>query len=162
VSDNAANMKKAFNMTGVIERLNSHQWVEEVSTTIESESDHDDDDAIIIDEEKEDSDSDEASSIDDSTADVFGLGWLGCLAHWGQCAINDALKTDPLVLEVLNTLNKIIVFFRRSNKWEAIYRKEVEEVCKCVGKTGHELKAPNSTRWNSTLFAIERMAKANN
>lgn len=162
VSDNASNMKKAFNMIGIVDKLqDTYEDIEEFNLeSISNESEVLD---SFVDTESDLSDDEDAGNPE--TPETMspqnfsvGLGWSSCLAHTVQLAINDGIKNQEEVVALIKEVNKIINFFRRSPKWMAVYREKVTDACTCQKKTTHELLQPNITRWNSTFSAIERLA----
>ena len=147
MTDNGSNVKKAFNLEGILTRLETINIPSD-----DDESSSEDTDHIEMDEDS--GDESEYSSNPDSTADfISGLGWIGCLSHTFQLGINGALKEDTVVKTVINEVNRIIVYFRRSSKWLSEYRRKVkEEECKCKHK-----KDRKSTRLNSSHELKSRM-----
>jgi len=157
VSDNATNMKKAFNLEGILKRLRE---LPDLDDTVSTPSDNEDSTQDDSDIDSDMSDFEDEESLADSTADFMtGLGWSPCLSHTVQLVINVAIKSEESVVQLISEVNHIITFFRRSPKWLAVYRKEVKENCACNNNSAHELIQPNTTRWNSTFSALERISK---
>ncbi|KAM7307910.1 hypothetical protein ISCGN_011546 [Ixodes scapularis] len=73
-----------------------------------------------------------------------------CCAHTLQLAVNDALRDDKTVSELLKLLNSIINLFRRSSYWTG----RLKEVCK------KDVVLASSTRWNSILAALNRLTQS--
>jgi len=79
----------------------------------------------------------------------IGVKRLRCLAHTIQLAINDAIKTDEKVKDVVHYLNQVIKTFRKSPLKSDTLSAKIKRQLIPIG----------TTRWNSILFAAERMTE---
>jgi len=155
MGDNASNISKAFN----IEDMILDDWIinppeDEVQGVRPS-------DPTTTDEEDEESDSSEDEVIEepediimardffpnDFEIEAVGIKRLRCLAHTIQLAINDALKTDAKVSDLILYLNDIIKTFRKSPLRSDDLSNRINRQLIPIGQT----------RWNSILFAAERL-----
>jgi hypothetical protein len=82
-------------------------------------------------------------------ANVEGWEQGRCKAHLIQLAINDAIKSNVRVQKLITNVAGVINFFRRSNYWYGELRK--------LTVKGKGLRCINTTRWNSTYIALERL-----
>ncbi|XP_021958627.1 zinc finger BED domain-containing protein 4 [Folsomia candida] len=83
----------------------------------------------------------------DVEIDLKGVKRLRSLAHTVQLAINDAIKQDDQVKQIVRYMNSIIRIFRKSNLMS-------DEL---ASKTKNQVVPIGQTRWNSILFAAERL-----
>lgn len=154
VTDNASNMKKAFNVENILEDDEwAELWCSEDIFSVDDEGDTGNCDNFS----EEINDPSFLSSLlhnfseglYDPLNDLPVQGHLSCAAHTLQLAINDAIKSDTDSKDFLKYINKVMVFFKRSTRW----RDELRNYCKdsprlyCV------------TRWNSYLDMIKRFEK---
>jgi len=104
--------------------------------------------SIILYDDSEDEEEDNDSTVPINFEEEYA-NWnrLGCIAHTLQLAINDAIKKDFNASETKNYINAIMVFFHRHIKCMNDLKKEA----------GVGLPSVSKTRWNSLLFAVERM-----
>jgi hypothetical protein len=72
---------------------------------------------------------------------------MGCCAHALQLVIKDSVKLNKLASDMLEKVTRIISFFHKTSYWNH----------KLVGKTKLELVRPGATRWNSFVFALDRL-----
>lgn len=134
VTDNAANMIKAWKLIDIIEQdLNI---------------------GFISDEELSDDlqENDEAELCHLEITENEGLeisNRLSCIAHSIQLCINKALQQDNTAKNILNKSFKIIQFFTSSTFW----RSKLRESC------AKDLIKKCPTRWNYCLSAINRLTE---
>jgi len=163
VTDNAANMVKAFNMETVFDQQwewflqseflasadigeseaddSSEDTGEQPCSNAEDTSDGDEYPDLVCDEEEEE---EEYIEVVPDTRPKF----LPCLAHTLQLVINEAVKDDPNAKTATVYLDNLVEFFRRRSRW----RQELSTLAR------KELIKPVKTRWNSMLLALERLA----
>lgn len=163
MGDNAKNICKAFNMEDIVmdewtvnarlfpdlgvrlsdpdEAATSAAGTEEETSEVDSDLETDNEDS-----------SDEDISLSPEEDDLAGaflddIIRLRCLAHTLQLAINDAIKDDEEVSAIVKYLNSIIQTFRKSPLRSDHLMKFISKQLIPIGKT----------RWNSILFAAERL-----
>lgn len=85
--------------------------------------------------------------------------WMGaslkrnsCLAHLLQLGLNDTLKKDNPIKLLIAESTKIVSFFGRSPKFSDMLKQRTN---------GMTLIKPCVTRWNSTLYSLERLVLIN-
>lgn len=132
VCDNASNMTKAFNMSVIF----VDKWLPKV---LES------DDAGDPEGNPEEC---PTSEVDVSAA-LPACRRMRCTAHTLQLAINDAIRDDKTVAELLKQLNSIINIFRRSPYWTS----RLKDLC------GKDVVPATGTRWNSIISALNRLTQ---
>jgi hAT family C-terminal dimerisation region len=91
-------------------------------------------------------------------ARLLGVADLGCYIHTTQLVVNDGLKSQCEVLEVIGTCRSIVGHFRHSTQATA----KLEAIQKSLGITDddiiqHRLIQDVPTRWNSTFYMLERL-----
>jgi hypothetical protein len=134
VTDNASNMKKAFDDTVILPHFE-----------FESEMDS-------VDENEADDDSD-CGDLDRSSDPVVDFEEvripqrIPCFAHTLQLCINDGLKSCSGISTVLTKAGRIVNHVKKST----VATGKIEEM---YGKT---LVSKNETRWNSQLKMIRRL-----
>jgi len=153
-------MKKAFNMKTVIGK-NKHLIINYDDDVSEVEDNEEDCNCGCSDSESssEDENLNAEDRVVDLKNDLTALGWSPCLAHSVQLVVNSSIKKSKEVNQVVKNVVNTVHVFKKSPKTMAVYRKEVNDACTCSPKTTHELLKPNTTRWNSTFFAMERFCK---
>jgi len=154
MGDNASNISKAFN----VEDLIIDDWVIHPHTNKDHGVGLSD---PISDEEEREMDLMEPTENQeqeqiimtrdfqamDFELDSVGAKRLRCLAHTIQLAINDSLKSDETVSDLVQYLNTIIKVFRKSPLRSDDLSNKIKRQLIPIGQT----------RWNSILFAAERM-----
>ena len=161
VTDNAANMIKAFELFSIHAQLvfdaqDLHSNVSK-NTNVNDEDNSSDDswlqgDTSDYDEMTQmlattstDDDSDETCSI---SIDI-GVR-LPCIAHTLQLALKDGVRNAAIVGKIIKEANAVVVFFHRSLYWAC-------ELKKLTG--GKTLLAAVVTRWYSNLIMLQRLAQ---
>ncbi|EEC02755.1 conserved hypothetical protein, partial [Ixodes scapularis] len=132
VCDNASNMTKAFNMSMIF----ADKWLPKV---VESDDG----------EEPEGNPEECPASEVDVSAALPACRRMRCTAHTLQLAVNDAIRDDKNVTELLKQLNSIINIFRRSPYWTS----RLKELC------GKDVVPATGTRWNSIISALNRLTQ---
>lgn len=176
IGDNASNVSKAFNMEEELVDpwvVQMNLGVEEVVAAYAESGDGDSDDANDLsitfsdnNDETSDDDSD-ADSVDSGDLsddieevnmendfevgelDLTGLKRIRCLAHTLQLAINDSVKQIQAIKDMVKYLNSIITVFRKSAIRSQDLKRRIKRSLIPIGKT----------RWNSILFAAERLTE---
>ena len=82
-----------------------------------------------------------------------GLPDLGCFAHTLQLVIHDGILSQRVVIDMLATSRKIVGHFRRSN----LAYSRLKDIQKNLGLPAHRLVQDEPTRWNSTLYMLQRL-----
>ena len=82
-----------------------------------------------------------------------GLPHIGCFAHTLQLVIHDAILSQRAVSDMLATSRRIIGHFRRSN----LAYTRLKDIQKNLGLPVHRLVQDEPTRWNSTLYMLQRI-----
>jgi hypothetical protein len=177
MADSGSNMNKAFNTKLSLVKKNAGN-----TTTINDSTSinlSDDDEANTSDDDNDDSSNDsdlESTSSEDgltdsndadewedieeeieddsqiSVIDSIETSWnrKKCLCHVINLIVKHGLKNTPSIHDLLSQAKKLITFFRKSNK----NNDKLKSKTKGLG-----LRAPIETRWNSMLFALERLCR---
>lgn len=111
-------------------------------------SDESSDDELVLSEEENDITDTLAAAMTD--ADVRRIPRYSCLAHLLQLAVKDAINASTLVVDIMETTSKIVAFFHKSNHYYS-------QLKALSGQLG--LLKPCVTRWNSTYYCLERVAR---
>lgn len=176
MADNASNITRAFELDDILVQENNTVSDDDtddgVSDTDPCDLDFNDSEDSSENEGRNSQNSDEEyeESSDDGEEQMSGaphttfstdevdyvnIPWrrLRCCAHTIQLAINDAVKSNPNIKELIVYMDHIIRTFKRSpKKTEELRSKGIK---KALIKHG-------TTRWNSILFAAERLIEVRN
>ena len=91
--------------------------------------------------------SDGAHNISRAIRNTFGAEkYLWCYAHQINLIIQDAFKSSPGLLEIIDKVKAIVTHFKQSNRASNILRQELE---KASMNPSLRLKQECITRWNS-------------
>ena len=139
VTDNASNMKKAFN------------YKETVSLYKDDDDDDDDVDNEELDSEEDvsgndDSDNESNCLIEDGIK-TFSVNRINCFAHTLQLTVSDGLKQAKKMNSLIKKVGKVVNHVKKST----IATEQLEKQC------GMTLVAKNDTRWNSQLKMVRRI-----
>ena len=95
---------------------------------------------------------DNAQNIRNAIVDVMELYHLGCIGHTLQLSVNKSFKLTP-VARLLGRVKKLVEHFKRSTKETYLLRdKQI-----LLDLPQHELIQQCDTRWNSTLYMLQRV-----
>jgi hypothetical protein len=72
---------------------------------------------------------------------------LGCTAHALQLVLKDTIQKSGAALAISDYIGKLVTFFHKSSYWNS----------RLVKKTKLAILRPGTTRWNSTIFAMQRI-----
>jgi len=157
VTDNASNMRKAFDLVDVFD-FPIFGDDENIPLTDDEESDSEDAESecssveLVSDDDAVDSESENADLSLENSEDLAAspplhtLGRLGCLSHTLQLAINEAIKGDEESKTFIGNVNNLMTFFKKSTLWSD----ELKKLTKL------DVLQPAKTRWNATVDMIER------
>lgn len=145
MTDNAANMLKAFNMDDLFDE----EWKGFLAFA-DAETDHGN-------PEQEQGDSLDLDPLDEESLDNFEEDdvpvrrpkHLSCVAHTLQLVVNDGIKCDNNALNVSRYLEKLTEFFNRRGHWRSELKKIADK----------DLVKPVKTRWNSLFFGLQRLCE---
>ena len=82
-----------------------------------------------------------------------GLPHYGCFAHTLQLVIHDAIFAQRVVIDLLTTSRSIVGHFRQSN----LAYTRLQTIQTNLGLPTHRLVQDEPTRWNSTLYMLQRI-----
>lgn len=101
-------------------------------------------------------------------AETF-LGWFGCADHLINLCVNDVIRKQGEVKNILITVRHIVSFVRDShlarellNKYQRSFGKlwntsDLQiRICLYLGRSERQLIYDVQTRWNSTYYMIQR------
>lgn len=82
-----------------------------------------------------------------------GIPDLGCFAHSLQLVVHDGVLSQRVVIDMLTTARKIVGHFRRSN----LAYSNLKKIQMNLNLPLHRLIQDEPTRWNSTLYMLQRL-----
>ena len=95
---------------------------------------------------------DNAQNIKNAIVDIMELHHLGCIGHTLQLSVNKSFQLSP-VARLLGRVKKLVEHFKRSTKETYLLRdKQI-----LLDIPQHELIQQCDTRWNSTLYMLQRV-----
>jgi len=160
VTDNATNMKKCFDMIGIVEdesgwnnimvaeiNADAEESEQKDEESDENESDIEGEMEIDDDSCSEKENDEDAEDSDLGTPDIpVIVGHHACVTHTLQLGINAALKEDHQSKSFIQYVHSIMVFIKKSVIYSDMLKKQ----------TNLDVILPGLTRWNATLDMIDR------
>lgn len=96
--------------------------------------------------------SDNAINIKNAIKVKLNWNYFGCFAHTLNLIVKDGLKTEE-ISKILNKIKQIVRHFKKSSKSNA----KLMAYQRNVGKEPLKLLQEVETRWNSTLYMLQRL-----
>lgn len=81
------------------------------------------------------------------------LPHYGCFAHTLQLVVNDGVLSQRAVIDILSSCRKIVGHFRHS----CLAYSRLRVIQENLGLPQHRLIQDEPTRWNSSLYMLQRI-----
>jgi len=97
----------------------------------------------------------DTTNVMPATVRDLGFEWIPCFAHVLNLIVQDALKSSPVIRDILMRCRKICTYFKKSS----LMQQRLVAIQIELDMRNEKLNVDVKTRWNSTLDMLEKLIR---